>query len=239
MAQTIENFQMRFDLLQPWSTFVMKTQLPSPIFEKMIKITDEIVENKESATSAGEGLAGQIEDEFHIALNILEQEELMVFFLNVCKTYAVQAFCQTFPLSKEKYLKEEWQQQLETEITYMWIVSQKDNEYNPIHTHTNSHLSAVMYLKIPEFLPVRKSHRDLDDGAIGFTNNVGKDPLWGNSTITLRPQVGDFFIFPASQQHFVYPFRTVDGRGERRSVSFNAVINNLQWEPAEPLKTVY
>jgi len=38
--------------------------------------------------------------------------------------------------------------------------------------------------------------------------------------------VGDFFIFPASQQHFVYPFRTPDGKGERRSVSFNAVFSS-------------
>ena len=33
---------------------------------------------------------------------------------------------------------------------------------------------------------------------------------------------GDFFVFPASLQHQVYPFRTPDGKGERRSVSFNA-----------------
>ena len=83
-----------------------------------------------------------------------------------------------------------------------------------------------MYLKIPEFLPARKSHSNHDDGAIGFTNNVGKDLLWGIPTMTLQPNVGDFFLFPASQQHFVYPFRTADGKGERRSVSFNAVFSN-------------
>ena len=44
--------------------------------------------------------------------------------------------------------------------------------------------------------------------------------------MTLQPRVGDFFIFPASQQHFVYPFRTEDGEGERRSVSFNAVFSS-------------
>jgi len=38
--------------------------------------------------------------------------------------------------------------------------------------------------------------------------------------------VGDFFIFPASQQHWVYPFRTPDGKGERRSVSFNVIFTS-------------
>ena len=36
-------------------------------------------------------------------------------------------------------------------------------------------------------------------------------------------QVGDFY-FPSQQSHFVYPFRTADGKGERRSVSFNAIF---------------
>ena len=241
-----EDFQMRFNLLQPWSTFVMRTQLPSPILEKMIKITDEIIENKESAPSAGVDLAGQIEDEFYITLDVLEREEVLMFFLNVCKVYAEQAFCQTFPnpdeINKQRtdagvkkdtglvsaflfQSREEFRQQLNTAITNIWIVSQKDNEYNPTHVHTQCDLSTVMYLKIPEYLPSRKSHRK-DDGAITFAGPAGKDQRWGTPTITFQPQVGDFFIFPASQQHWVYPFRTQDGRGERRSVSFNAVFSS-------------
>ena len=42
---TMETYEMQFELLQPWSTFVMKTKLPPPILEKMLKITDEIVAN--------------------------------------------------------------------------------------------------------------------------------------------------------------------------------------------------
>ena len=40
-----EQFKMHFEMWQPWSTFIMKTTLPPPILEKMIKITDKIVEN--------------------------------------------------------------------------------------------------------------------------------------------------------------------------------------------------
>ena len=82
-----------------------------------------------------------------------------------------------------------------------------------------------MYLKITEYLPSRKPYRK-DDGAISFTNSSTKDPIWGNPTMTYQPQVGDFFIFPASQQHWVYPFRTPDGKGERRSVSFNVIFSS-------------
>ena len=122
---------------------------------------------------------------------------------------------------RQEILNDEWY----TQMLSMWIISQKDNEYNPCHVHTECSLSTVMYLKIPEYLPSRKSHRT-DDGAINFTGPGTRDPHWGNPTFTYQPQVGDFFIFPASQQHFVYPFRTPDGKGERRSVSFNVVFTS-------------
>ena len=48
-----DGFQMQVEILQPWSTFVMKTQLPPPILEKMIKITDEILKNKEPKERVG------------------------------------------------------------------------------------------------------------------------------------------------------------------------------------------
>ena len=92
-----------------------------------------------------------------------------------------------------------------------------------------------MYLKIPEYLPSHLGRRgpagdndsypNKDDGAITFVGNSGKSVVWGSQSMTLLPQVGDFYIFPSSQPHFVYPFRTKDGMGERRSVSFNAVFS--------------
>ena len=220
-AKKEEKFQMHFDLLQPWSTFVMKTQLPPPILEKMIRITDKIVDNAENEKSHGEHLAGQIKDELWVDHEILEREELMGFFLDVVRNFVIQQTCQNQPFERKGILEEEWY----TQMLSMWVISQKDNEYNPCHIHTECAVSTVMYLKIPKYLPTRKSHRE-DDGAINFTNNAGKDGYWGSPTMTLQPRVGDFFIFPASQQHFVYPFRTEDGEGERRSVSFNAIFTS-------------
>jgi hypothetical protein len=84
-----------------------------------------------------------------------------------------------------------------------------------------------MYLKIPEYLADRRGDGGPNlDGAVTFTNSASKDPNWGVPSITILPEVGDFFIFPSSQSHQAYPFRTLDGKGERRSVSFNAVFSN-------------
>ena len=46
--------------------------------------------------------------------------------------------------------------------------------------------------------------------------------------IAIPPQVGDFYIFGAQQQHEVYPYRCKEGQEdvERRSISFNAVFQS-------------
>ena len=212
--------EMEVQLLQPWSTFVMKTQLPPPILEKMTKISDEAVENR-GGIGYNPG-AGQLEDQFHVDLEILNGE-LEDFFGGVCRNYIIQAYFQNEPFNKENILKEEWM----TKLTALWINSQKDNEFFPIHVHANCELSATMYLKIPEYLVDRRGDGGPNlDGAVTFTNSASKDPIWGVPSITIQPEVGDLFVFPASQSHQVYPFRTADGKGERRSVSFNARFTN-------------
>ena len=158
------------------------------------------------------------ESQFSIIPQISEQKGLQEFFLDVCKVYIVQAFCQSQPFNKENIQNEEWPPHLIS----MWINSQKDNEYFPIHFHIECAISTVMYLKIPEYLPNTNGPMLNSDGAITFTKTGETNKIWGKPTLEIQPQVGDFFLFPSEQLHQVYPFRSLDGKGERRSVSFNA-----------------
>ena len=57
---TDQKFELNMSMIQPWSTFVMKTKLPDAILGKMLEITDEIIDNVENAQSWGHNLAGQI-----------------------------------------------------------------------------------------------------------------------------------------------------------------------------------
>ena len=64
----------------------------------------------------------------------------------------------------------------------MWTVSQRDGEYNPIHTHPSAAVSGVLYLKIPEYKEdkkdTRKPHKQrTDDGSLVFTNNSGAESI--------------------------------------------------------------
>lgn len=51
----------------------------------------------------------------------------------------------------------------------------------------------------------------------------GSANLFSPSTYEIKPEVGDFYMFPNYLLHAVYPF--TDSDEERRSVSFNAIID--------------
>ena len=124
-------------------------------------------------------------------------------------------------ISQDPSFLENIKKNISVDLKSMWIVEQQPGEYNPIHTHTQCDISAVMYLKVPEFLPSEKPDRG-DDGAIYFVGGTGitNDKL-KMSSLKIKPKAGYFLIFPASLMHTVYPYKTNDNFA-RRSVSFNA-----------------
>ena len=218
-----ETYEMSIKILQPWSTPIMKTELPPAILQTMTEISDQVIADKD-AESWGKNLAGQINTELLIEHDILEQTGMMAFFLGAIRQFVITCKCQQMPYYTEAIQKEEWL----TQLLSMWIVSQYPNEYNPAHLHTQCQISTVMYLKVPKMLPSRKKHRENDDGSILFFGNASRDIDLCVPQLVCEPEVGDFYIFGAHQQHAVYPFRCAEGQKEteRRSISFNAVFQS-------------
>ena len=101
-----------------------------------------------------------------------------------------------------------------------WFVRQFENEYNPLHIHTGCRMSCVGYLALPEGIEKEweedyKDHHPAN-GHIQFA--YGNASGYNQTNFMIKPQVGDFYIFPAELFHCVYPFKT---EGERRSFSVN------------------
>ena len=79
-----------------------------------------------------------------------------------------------------------------------------------------------MYLKKPsQQVRDRKKHYK-SDGCITFTNNTGTDITCANSQCSFFPEPGYMFLFPALQNHMVWPYRSKDPNDSRISLSFNA-----------------
>jgi hypothetical protein len=89
--------------------------------------------------------------------------------------------------------------------------------------HLGSMLSCVGYLKLPEGIE-KEWEEDYKDhhpshGHIQFVHGYPANHTGSN--FLMKPQVGDFIVFPAHLHHCVYPFKT---SGERRSFSVNFTI---------------
>ena len=162
-----------------------------------------------------------MDEELEINLKDLDPD-ILNFIRNCSREWLYNQLNQGFGWEPSwKIAKEE----LYLQFLSMWTVSQRDGEYNPIHTHPAA-VSGVLYLKIPEYKKDKKDtsrpHKQrTDDGSLVFTNSAGLDRRYAVSNCNINPKVGELFIFGGMQPHQVYPFRSLDGQGERRSVSFN------------------
>ena len=112
---------------------------------------------------------------------------------------------------------------LELKIDVIWIVSQFAGTPSPMHFHTGD-VSGVLYLKTPQ-LADEEAEREktyISGRQAGDLNFLfgGKQRL-SRTVTSIRPEVGDIYIFPGWLLHGSEPFR---GEGERRSLAFNAFV---------------
>ena len=88
------------------------------------------------------------------------------------------------------------------------------------HIHTGCKLSCVGYLSMPEGIDKEFEEDYMDHhpshGHIQFVH--GTPSHWSATNFMIKPEVGDFYLFPSDLFHCVYPFYT---KGERRSFSVN------------------
>ena len=106
-----------------------------------------------------------------------------------------------------------------------WINDMYATEYNPCHFHARKNslvgLSSVLFLKTPDSYGKEiVNHDSPSNGHLEFIG--GAQHSLSMSQIRLSPKVGDFFVFPYTLVHGVYPFYGTDQ--VRRTLSYNCDI---------------
>ena len=160
----------------------------------------------------GKSLAGQVSEEIRVP-NEVSQEGIGPELSRAIVTYVQSTTGKK--ISKLKFLS-------------IWIVRQYGTEYNPIHYH-DGHLSGAGWLKVPSNLGEsfqKEKKKEHYHGKIQFIH--GTRMFNCKSGVTVNPAVGKMFVFPAYLMHTVYPFY---GNEERRSVAFNANIDEAIYNP--------
>ena len=150
-------------------------------------------------------LVGQVSQEINIPKKIID-EGLYDFLYQSTKAYV--------KLSINKDINR-------FNLLNTWIVRQFQNEYNPIHFHSG-HISGAGYLMVPDNLgeTIQKDKVNTH-GNINFHH--GSKQFMSGGYVSKKPNIGDFYLFPHYLYHSVNPFY---GEGERRSLSFNAKIDD-------------
>tara|TARA_R110000787_G_scaffold133467_3_gene245785 strand:- start:23 stop:625 length:603 start_codon:yes stop_codon:yes gene_type:complete len=184
-----------------WGPFLYKTSLNQKEIEQIKSLC-----KKNKKKDHRKHLAGLIKQEY-----TLSNKKLFPLISSYLQSYCKASFEHYNIITGKKItLKRAW-------VNYMTKF-----ESNPLHTHSND-LSFVIYLSVPEKL--KKESEDTissgtKPGEILFVNKLEEDNLSINR-ITFFPEVGDFFIFPATLNHLVHSFQC---EGERVSISGNIKI---------------
>ena len=102
-----------------------------------------------------------------------------------------------------------------------WVNYMTDGEFNPPHNHGGI-LSFVLYLKVPDELKKENKEyigRSIGPGGIDFRiDTLRQEADNYRSNHFHFPEEGDIFIFPASLEHWAFPFKS---KVTRISVSGN------------------
>jgi hypothetical protein len=179
----------------------MKIKIPQEMVDHLNEVCDNLVESDE--TDYSPYLVGQITNGKQIGIDFEKVDRTFLEFLyETSRTYIWNC------LKKEDLFN-----QFDIRLGKLWMVSQLEHDFNPVHSHTGV-LAGIIYTKVP-------SQIDLEtlNGCLSFIyGDYHFSTLRMQGVRNIKPEVGDMYIFPAWMLHCVYPFT---GEGERRCVAYN------------------
>ena len=198
-------------LIKIFGPSILKVRIPETILNNLNTYIDKIITDKEKSKELdiGDRLVGDVTQEFELEQKIM-QETGWGQFLSNCVSKWIEIETNS-KITKFKILKS-------------WVVRQFENEYNPTHWHSG-HISGAGFLKVPSNLGKNIQEKKGNPYKGGNLQLIhGSRMFLSQSTMNILPKVGDFYFFPHYLMHQVFPFK--DSKEERRSISFNAMIDD-------------
>ena len=200
-----------FEIFKSFGPSILKVKIPENIINNLNNYVDQTIsdDKKIQKQNLGEGLVGDVTQEFSLEQDIMEKTGWGKFLASCVSNW--------INMEMKKKITE-------FKIRKSWIVRQFKNEYNPTHWHSG-HISGAGFLKVPNTFGKHvqnKQNRVYRGGNLQLIH--GSKMFLCESTFTIVPKVGDFYFFPNYMMHTVFPFK--DTNEERRSISFNADIDN-------------
>jgi hypothetical protein len=198
-------------LIKPFGPAVLKVKIPEKILNDINKYIDDVVKDnkKSNELNHGQRLAGDVTQEFKLDQDFSKKVGWLDFLVG-CTSKWIEL---TVGRKISKF-----------QVENSWVVRQFENEYNPTHWHSG-HISGAGFLKVPSSLGKNIQEKKKNPYKGGNLQLIhGSRMFLSQSTMNILPKVGDFYFFPHYLMHQVFPFK--DSKEERRSISFNAMIDD-------------
>tara|TARA_Y100001963_G_C6608642_1_gene365992 strand:- start:25 stop:717 length:693 start_codon:yes stop_codon:yes gene_type:complete len=211
--------KLKLELSSPFGPTILKAELPQDLMKDLNEDCDAIVSKKREGVDWSHELAGRVKEEWHISKDTLSK---YYGWVGAVTSRYLFPTTESFEQNKDK---------VKIGIASGWYVRQFEGDFNPYHFHTGCQISCVGYLKMPEDINEYWKEEDKDHNPYGgyIDFRYGTIGLNCPNNVKLKPQVGDFYMFPNWLDHSVYPFKSKykypDTKGERRSFSMNIAFS--------------
>ena len=215
----------------PYGPPIGHAKLPDELVNDLNKDCDAIVKDKELSKTQdfSHALVGEVEQELLLSADVMNKWGN--WFGKQVREYVAAYFNQLTIPNQNIFsvpMKEALQaaNNLQINVQAAWYIRSFTGDYNPLHTHGNCELTCVGFLKVPDISGEQKNERGRNNSGVlevaGSAGGINDSTFFENDRIGFTPEVGNWYLFPASLRHGVYPFKA---DGERRSFSINMSTN--------------
>lgn len=211
-------------IVAPFSPAILKAVMPADIVKQLNARADRIVaaEDEVAARDWSQNLAGAVSREIRITDVIHELPDFRDFLYDVARTYAYR--CENALLHYTDYERTEELQdkKLSIQIKEGWINDMVAGDYNPAHYHQGCVFSCVGFLRVPPGYEDEFQADKVRQNTAGCLQFIDSRTAVGvRNLFTVKPVVGDFYLWPSWMLHCVYPFKSA---GVRRSAAINLAL---------------
>lgn len=218
----VNDYDLR--LVAPFSPTIIKARMPDDVVAALNARADAIMASRQevAARDWSRHLAGVVSAEVRFTDIIRDTPAFSDFLYDVARTYAYRCENALMHYSDYAQTEELADKKLTIEIKEGWINDMVPGDYNPAHFHQGCLFSSVGFLRVPEGYEAEFAADKARQNTAGCLQFIDSRSAVGlKNLFTVKPVVGDFYLWPSWMLHCVYPFKSP---GVRRSIAINLAL---------------
>jgi len=224
LAGTMVSNDLDLSMVAPFSPAIIKARMPDAVVARLNLRADEIVARQDelAARDWSAHLAGAVSAEIRFTDIIHEIADFRDFLYDVARAYAYRCESALLHFTDYERTEELGDRKLRIEIKEGWVNDMLAGDYNPAHCHQGCVFSSVGFLRTPPDYEAEFAADKARQNTVGCLQFIDSRSAVGvRNLFTVKPAVGDFYLWPSWMLHCVYPFKSA---GVRRSVAVNLAL---------------